>query len=106
MTPSQRETRTIQAMLRIYCRAHHGKNRQLCMECRQLLEYAQERIALCPFGEDKPVCSKCTVHCYQLEMRTRVIGVMRFAGPKMAYRHPVLAIQHLLRERSTHKPQS
>ncbi|MCF7849502.1 MAG: nitrous oxide-stimulated promoter family protein [Kiritimatiellales bacterium] len=106
MTPGQAEIRTINAMIRMYCRAHHGKNRMLCAECRQLSEYAQQRILQCPLGDGKVACSKCTVHCYQPEMRTRVIEVMRFAGPKMIYRHPVLAIRHVLRTKAGHQEHS
>jgi hypothetical protein len=29
-------------------------------------------------------------------MREKVKGVMRYAGPRMTYRHPVLAIFHFL----------
>jgi len=39
------------------------------------------------------------VHCYKPEMRERIRGVMRFAGPRMALRHPLLAVRHLLDER-------
>jgi hypothetical protein len=63
--------------------------------------YAQERIARCPFGDGKPVCNKCTVHCYNPEMRARVQTVMRYAGPRMFWHHPILAIRHLYRSRKT-----
>ncbi len=31
-----------------------------------------------------------------LDMRVRVRAVMRYAGPRMLWRHPALAIRHLL----------
>ena len=93
----KQEIRTIQVMIRLYCRARHGRSRELCEACAQLQEYAVQRIEHCPFGLEKPVCNHCTVHCYQPEMRQRVQEVMRFAGPRMPVRHPVLAIRHLLR---------
>jgi hypothetical protein len=93
------EVRTIRAMVRIYCRAHHDAERSLCPDCADLLKYAEERIAKCPFGIQKPVCSHCTVHCYKPRLRERVREVMRYAGPRMPLRHPLLAIRHLIRSR-------
>lgn len=91
-----REYRTIAAMIRIYCRAHHHAGAVPCQACSQLLDYADRRLDTCPFHEDKPVCNKCTVHCYSKSMRERVRAVMRFSGPRMLYRHPWLALRHLL----------
>ena len=91
-----REKRTIRAMLRIYCRAHHGTSGELCGECGELLDYAFCRLARCPFGADKPPCADCPIHCYKPAMKERVRSAMRFAGPRMASRHPILAFLHLL----------
>ncbi len=93
------EARTVSAMVHIYCRAHHGAAKDLCEDCAGLFAYAGQRIEKCPFGIDKPVCNHCIVHCYQPEMRERIQTVMRFSGPRMVWRHPVLAIRHLLRSR-------
>jgi Nitrous oxide-stimulated promoter len=64
-----------------------------------LFEYAQARLGKCPWGENKPVCAQCTIHCYRPDMREEVRKVMRYAGPKMLLRHPLLALDHLLHER-------
>jgi len=93
------EARTVAAMTRIHCRAHHGAKKVLCEDCAGLLAYAQERIDKCPFGDGKPVCNQCAVHCYNPEMRGRIRTVMRYAGPRMAWQHPVLAIHHLIRSK-------
>jgi hypothetical protein len=93
------EVRTVEAMIRIYCRAHHGAGHVPCADCAGLLAYAQERIAKCPFGVGKPVCNQCPVHCYQPGMRACIQTVMRHAGPRMLWRHPLLAVRHLLRSR-------
>jgi hypothetical protein len=95
------EARTVAAMIHLYCRAHHGAVKDLCEDCAGLRAYAEERIEYCPFGLDKPVCNQCTVHCYESERRERIKGIMRFAGPRMIWRHPVLAIRHLYRSRSS-----
>jgi hypothetical protein len=36
------------------------------------------------------------VHCYQRDRREQVKHVMRFAGPRMLWRHPWLSVCHLL----------
>ena len=81
----EREVKTIQAMVEIYCRAHHGRDRdQLCEACQTLFEYAQARLGKCPFGPEKPVCANCPIHCYRPEMRDQIREVMRYSGPRMA----------------------
>ncbi|MDJ0808018.1 MAG: nitrous oxide-stimulated promoter family protein [Gammaproteobacteria bacterium] len=91
-----REKHTIEAMLHIYCRDHHQTQGKLCNECHQLLKYAHRRLDTCPFQETKPACNQCQVHCYSTMMRDRVKSVMRYAGPRMTLRHPVLSLYHLL----------
>jgi hypothetical protein len=93
------EVRTIRAMLVMYCRASHSSAGELCADCAELFAYARERIAKCPFGIEKPVCNRCTVHCYKPAMREEIQRVMRYAGPRMLRRHPLLAIRHLIRAR-------
>lgn len=92
-----RESKTIAAMLQMYCRAHHQvEEGALCRDCTALHDYAHRRIARCVFGETKPTCANCTVHCYKPAMRERVRQVMRWAGPHMLWRHPVLTVRHLI----------
>jgi len=99
-----REKRTIRAMVRIYCRDHHGRREAVCHDCRRLLDYAFARLDRCPFGSGKPTCAECTIHCYAPAMREKAKAVMRYAGPRMLPRHPILALRHLLdRRRSRHK---
>ena len=93
----RREQRTIAAMLAIYCRDHHGlASNGLCAQCGALLAYAHRRLDVCPFQEAKPACNGCRVHCYSVRMRERVTAVMRYAGPRMVLRHPVLSLFHAL----------
>lgn len=91
-----REYRTIEAMVRIFCKDHHQGGGRLCDSCEELRAYAQYRLEKCPFGDEKPTCVNCKVHCYQAEMRERVRQVMRYSGPKMVLRHPYLALMHIL----------
>lgn len=57
-------------MISFYCRKRHGRN-VMCKECETLNDYAVERLKKCPFGDDKPVCKNCKVHCYKSEMREK-----------------------------------
>ena len=91
-----REKRTVRAMIGIYCRAHHATSGQLCDDCSELLEYAYGRLGRCPFGADKPTCAKCPIHCYKPSMKAKAVSVMRYAGPRMLPRHPILALRHWL----------
>lgn len=92
-----REFKMIAAMLRMYCRAHHGpKQANLCDSCSELHDYSRRRLERCVFGEAKPTCANCTVHCYRAAMRERIRVVMRWAGPRMLWHHPVLAIRHMI----------
>ena len=91
-----RERKTLAAMLRIYCRGRHGGRVGLCEECAQLHAYAMCRLDRCPFGAEKPACADCPIHCYKADRREEIRAVMRYAGPRMLWRHPLLAIRHLL----------
>jgi len=90
-----REQEALEAMMRMYCRHHHGRM-PLCEECQALADYARRRLERCVFGDAKPTCANCLVHCYKAEMRERVRVMMRWAGPRMLLRHPVLAIRHMI----------
>jgi hypothetical protein len=93
----RREFKTIVAMLRMFCAAHHdAEDAALCHDCRTLQDYADRRLLRCPFGEAKPTCANCTVHCYKPQIREQVRQIMRWAGPRMTWRHPVLAARHIL----------
>ena len=92
----ERERHTVAAMIRLYCRAHHGGGRNLCDACAGLLRYTEARLAHCPFHAGKPTCAHCAVHCYAPRQRELIRIVMRFAGPRMLWRHPMLALGHLL----------
>ncbi len=45
--------------------------------CAALLEYATRRLERCVFGDAKPTCANCLVHCYTAEMREKVRVMMR-----------------------------
>jgi hypothetical protein len=92
----QREHKTLAAMVLCYCQDHHGTQLDLCPSCQGLLDYATLRLERCRFGENKPTCANCPVHCYQAKRRDEVKMVMRYAGPRMLWKHPLLAVRHIL----------
>jgi predicted amidophosphoribosyltransferase len=92
----EREKTTVQMMLRLYCKNHHHPEGGLCPECQGLADYALTRLNQCKFGDHKPTCGKCPVHCYKPEMRKRMIEIMRYSGPKMLFVHPIAAFRHLM----------
>ncbi len=91
-----RERYTITVMIELYCRDHHHTKAGLCPQCQDLLPYAMQRIDKCPFGDKKPTCAQCPIHCYKPVMREHIRAVMRYAGPRMLIYHPKLAIMHFL----------
>ncbi len=94
-TRLDRERETLGIMIAMYCRDNHHPPDGLCDNCRGLMDYALKRVDNCKFQQNKPVCGRCTVHCYKPDMREKVRQVMRYAGPRMIWHHPVLALRHL-----------
>lgn len=92
----EREKTTVQMMLKFYCKDHHHSGKGLCPECQEVSDYALARLTDCKFGESKPTCGKCPVHCYKPIMRKRIIEIMKYSGPRMLLVHPMLAIRHLI----------
>jgi hypothetical protein len=93
----RREKKTISIMIEMYCRDHHGTAQpSLCGKCGALRAYAMQRIDKCPFCLAKPTCANCPIHCYKPDRREEVRQVMRYAGPRMLKRHPVLALLHII----------
>jgi hypothetical protein len=96
----RREHETFVRMARIYCRRHHQPVMNgLCPECVALMQYAERRLEKCPYEADKPTCANCPVHCYKPAQRERARAIMRFAGPRMPWRHPLRALTHLFDKR-------
>ncbi|GAB4267583.1 MAG: hypothetical protein Kow0029_02160 [Candidatus Rifleibacteriota bacterium] len=87
---------TVEKMIHIYCHAHHHiEGNSLCEECSEVLDYARTRTLKCPHFRHKIPCSKCKIHCYQEPFRSKIVKIMRFAGPRMPLRHPLLSIRKI-----------
>lgn len=95
----EREKEMVGQMIALYCRKNHGTRGALCPDCQALADYARLRSDKCPFMQTKTFCSNCQVHCYRPDMRDKIRAVMRFAGPRMLFVHPVAALRHLVETR-------
>jgi len=95
-TRRKRESAIVQSMITMYCKAHHHTQGTLCDDCQELSAYAEKRLLSCMFGEVKPVCKECPVHCYSPKMRGQMKLVMQWAGPRMIFRKPLFAITHII----------
>lgn len=93
------EKKVVSTMIAVYCRSAHGTKTALCEDCNKLLTYAHQRLERCIYGEEKPTCSSCPVHCYKPAMRQKIKEVMRMAGPRMLFLHPIEAVKHFYKER-------
>ena len=92
-----KDRRTLEAIGRIYCSAHHGGPKDeagLCPSCRETVESTFARAAACPFGHEDN-CQDCTVHCQRGEARERIRAMMRYAAPRMTFRHPLMTFDYL-----------
>ena len=92
----ERERKTVEYMIAIYCKDHHQTRGKLCESCRELVEYARLRLKNCPFQENKTTCGNCPIHCYKPRLREKIREVMRYAGPRMIRHHPLLALGHMI----------
>ncbi len=91
-----REEKTMAAMVQIFCRDRHHFSDDLCPECQAFLNYARLRLERCRFGENKPTCANCPVHCSQRDRREQARAIMRYAGPRILWEHPILSLRHWL----------
>ena len=116
-----RDRRTLAALFGIYCRAHHAPAARdagavrgdatgrdagaaagrdagaLCAECAEAMETALERTRNCPHGH-KHNCQDCTTKCSGGQQRERVRAIMRYAAPRMAFRHPIMTMEYLAKK--------
>jgi hypothetical protein len=84
-------------MTGMYCSAQHGGSEgDPCPPCRDFLDYSELRLQKCPYGANKPTCANCPIHCYKPDRREQVRRIMRYAGPRMLWRHPLLTLTHQL----------
>jgi hypothetical protein len=86
------EKKTAEAMISVFCKGRRHK--RPCQACDELLVYALQRLDKCPYGNKKPACKHCPLHCYKPAMREKIREAMRYSGPRMLWYYPLLAIRH------------
>ena len=89
-----REKEVVGRMIELYCKKKLGMA-EISEEYKTLQMYAHKRLDMCKFGNDKPNCKRCPIHCYRPEMREKICAIMRWAGPRMLIYDPIAAIRHL-----------
>ena len=92
----EREKIIVYEMIRMYCAGNHSGGKVLCGECLGLADYSGKRLLSCMYGDSKPVCKECPVHCYSPQRREQMRQVMRYSGPRMIYRRPGFALIHFI----------
>ncbi len=97
MSKINREKRVIETMIKLYCQKKEG-NKHLCKECEEVINYALKRLDNCKFGEEKPTCRLCPIHCYNPQMKSKIKEIMRYSGPRLIIYNPLFAIEHSIRE--------
>ena len=88
------EKRVVSHMIKLYCK-HKLKCDAMPTEYKNLEMYAHKRLDGCKYGDKKPACKRCPIHCYRPDMRQKIRDVMRWAGPRMMIYDPIAAIKHL-----------
>lgn len=86
----QTEKAVVISMINLY-----EKGNPAALDTAALKDYAAKRIDLCPRMAEKSFCSACPVHCYRKKEQEEIRQVMRYAGPRMLWHHPVMALRHV-----------
>lgn len=95
------EKKTVTAMIDIYYKQFSDEDSLL--EKEDVLAYAMTRLNYCRFGEEKPTCKVCPVHCYKKSYQDKMKKIMRYSGPRMLIYHPIMSVEHFFKEWSYKK---
>ena len=98
---TEKDRKTLEAIGRIYCVAHHDSAKDtsgLCPSCRDTVDATLARTEACPFGHESN-CQDCKVHCQRGEAQARIRKMMRYSAPRMALRHPLMTAEYLRKKR-------
>lgn len=69
---------------------------KLCPDCYSLCKEVTAHTSRCPHMAYKSFCHYCPRPCYRKERLEAVKPVMKYSGPRLILRHPILAIRHLI----------
>ncbi len=92
------EKKIVSLMIKYYCKIKHKrKMSDLCTICNELIEYSLKKLSLCRYGDNKPQCNKCSIHCYSADKRIQIKDVMKTVGPIMLIFHPIKTLRHFFK---------
>ncbi|MHB1347523.1 MAG: nitrous oxide-stimulated promoter family protein [Candidatus Humimicrobiaceae bacterium] len=97
------EKNIVKIMIGYFCKKKHFPEKNMCPDCESLTEYAWLKLDKCFYGEKKPSCSKCSIHCFNPPMRKKIKDVMRYSGPRMIYVYPMSCIKQLMHKMNFNK---
>lgn len=88
----------MEAIGSIYCCGNHDDVIRgediMCPECRKAIEGTLQRAEACPHGHEGN-CQDCDTHCQRGEAQQSIKRIMRYAAPRMAFRHPLMTATYL-----------
>ncbi|MCX5774676.1 MAG: nitrous oxide-stimulated promoter family protein [Fusobacteria bacterium] len=91
-----REIKTLKIMVEMYCKKVHNDVKPFCEKCQESLDYVISRVENCPKKSYRGICKGCKIHCYKDVYREEIKKIMRFSGPRLIMKHPILALLHIL----------
>ena len=98
MSNTEKDRRILEAIGRIYCKGNHAGRAKdaagMCPECRGVIEQTLARAEACPHGHEGN-CQDCATPCQRGEAQQRIKAIMRYAAPRMMFRHPLMALDYL-----------
>ena len=86
----------VDSMVFIYCKDHHSSINTPCENCNDFREYSKNRLENCFHQEKKPVCGRCGLSCYNPHFKKFGETCFNYAGPRMVFHHPKLALHHII----------
>lgn len=95
-----KEKDIVKIMVMMYSKGHDKIPYEKNEELKKLYAYCQARLERCPYKEKKSFCSNCKIHCYEKNKRQQIKAVMKYSGPRMLFKHPILLIKHSMQRRS------
>lgn len=95
MDRKEQEKHLVGKMIDLYA-LHHRGDKDNSFDTAVLKAYAFSRVDHCRFGNEKPSCKNCPVHCYNAERKLQIRQVMRWAGPRIFFYHPISTLKHLM----------
>ena len=90
------QKKSMEVMVKLYCRKNHTSKEEICYECREVLNYAVTRLNNCRYGDNKPNCGDCKTCCYKKDMKEKMIKIMRYSGPRLLVHNPRIALEHII----------